>query len=53
MRWFAAQALGNIGTPDGVEPLKEALKDPDEGVRDTAFSALAKVCTKLSIKIYP
>jgi HEAT repeat protein len=49
----AAEALGNIGTPDAIELLKEALKDPDRFVRNIAFSALLKICKKSPISIHP
>lgn len=36
-----------------VDPLLNTLKDPDKFVQDTAFSALAEICKKFPIKIYP
>ncbi len=42
-RCLAAQALGRIGTPSGVEPLTEALLDEDSDVRTDAAEALCKL----------
>lgn len=39
IRWFAAQALGRLGDPRAIEPLRKALSDSNGGVR--LFSALA------------
>ncbi len=42
-RCLAAQALGRLGTPMGVEPLTEALLDEDSDVRTDAAEALSKL----------
>ncbi|MDD1699321.1 MAG: HEAT repeat domain-containing protein [Methanoregula sp.] len=40
VRWVAAIALGNLGSPDAIDPLVRALKDPDRYVRYGAAQAL-------------
>ena len=40
VRWVAALALGNLGSPDAIGPLVKALKDPDRYVRYGAAQAL-------------
>ncbi len=39
-RRHAVMALGKIGDPKAIPPLKNALNDPDEGVRERAEEAL-------------
>ncbi len=43
VRRLACQALARIGSEHGVEPLSQALEDPDESVRMAAQSALAEL----------
>ncbi|WP_220680767.1 HEAT repeat domain-containing protein [Methanofollis formosanus] len=45
VRYLAATALGESGDAEAVGPLKEALTDPDEGVRWAALEALGKIGT--------
>ncbi len=40
VRWVAALALGNLGSPEAINPLVRALKDPDRYVRYGAAQAL-------------
>jgi hypothetical protein len=40
VRWVAALALGSLGSPDAINPLVIALKDPDRYVRYGAAQAL-------------
>ncbi len=40
IRWVAALALGNLGSPEAIIPLVRALKDPDRYVRYGAAQAL-------------
>ncbi|MDD1698058.1 MAG: HEAT repeat domain-containing protein [Methanoregula sp.] len=40
VRWVAALALGNLGSPETINPLVRALKDPDRYVRYGAAQAL-------------
>ena len=40
VRWVAALALGSLGSPDAINPLVRALKDPDRYVRYGAAQAL-------------
>jgi len=42
-RWRAAQSLGQIGHPDALEPLSEALKDEAPVIRFRAAEALGKL----------
>ena len=42
-RWAAATALGRLGDKRAVEPLIEALKDPDSMVRASAANALGLI----------
>ena len=42
----AAQILGNLGDTRAIEPLKKALKDENEDVRETAKIALEKIDLK-------
>ncbi len=41
--WIAAQALGEIGSPEAVAALKEALKHEDADVRRTAARMLDRI----------
>ncbi len=43
VRIAAAHTLGEFGHPDGIEALIEALGDPSNGVRTTAYRALLKM----------
>ena len=43
VRWFAAQALGEIGAPSAVEALTKALNDQNSIVRRNAAEALGKI----------
>lgn len=45
----AAWALGNIGSSAAVQPLREALNDPDTWVRLRAVSALKKMKAKVAV----
>ena len=40
VRWVAALALGNLGSPEAINPLVRALKDPDRYIRYGAAQAL-------------
>jgi hypothetical protein len=40
VRWVAALALGSLGSPEAINPLVRALKDPDRYVRYGAGQAL-------------
>jgi hypothetical protein len=40
VRWVAALALGSLGSPEAINPLVRALKDPDRYVRYGAAQAL-------------
>lgn len=40
LRCQAAEALGQVGNPFAIEPLCEALKDPDPSVRKVVIAAL-------------
>ena len=40
VRWVAAIALGNLGSPDAIDPLNRALKGPDRYVKYGAAQAL-------------
>ena len=40
VRWVAAIALGSLGSPEAIDPLTRALKDPDRYVRYGAAQAL-------------
>jgi len=42
-RYEAAVALGKQGDPEGIEPLEEALFDPEPGVRWVAMEALGAI----------
>jgi HEAT repeat protein len=44
VRWAAANALGNIGSPEAITPLIQALTgDKNESVRRDAAKALGKI----------
>lgn len=43
VREAAAKALGNIGDPTAVDPLRRALRDRETYVQDAAGEALAKI----------
>ena len=43
VRCAAADALGSIGDPRGVEPLVAAMRDPAEPVRQVAAAALVQI----------
>jgi len=49
-RCLAAQALGRIGAPSGVEPLTKALLDEDSDVRTDAAEALSKLVDSRAAK---
>ena len=55
VRWKAAEALGNIGDPRAVEPLKSALKDQgewiEEKVKDEAFASLEEISRRIKMRI--
>ncbi len=40
VRGFSAKALGRVGTPAAIQPLEEAVNDPDGFVRDFAAGSL-------------
>jgi HEAT repeat protein len=40
VRWAAALALGNLGSPDAIDPLTRALRNPDRYVKYGAAQAL-------------
>jgi HEAT repeat protein len=40
IRWVAAIALGSLGSPDAINPLTKALRDPDRYVKYGAAQAL-------------
>ncbi|MHB8052866.1 MAG: HEAT repeat domain-containing protein [Methanoregula sp.] len=44
-RWRAAEALGESGDPEAVEPLIEALRDPFVDVQWLAAKSLGKMAT--------
>jgi len=50
-RLMAAAALGKIGDIRAIEPIKQALNDPDEGVRNMAKTALDELQKKNQKKI--
>ena len=43
VRWYAAEALGDIRDARAVEPLISLLDDPDDTVRRTAVESLGKI----------
>ena len=43
VRWAATRALGQIGDPRGVGPLRTMMRDDEAYVRDAASDALAKL----------
>jgi len=51
VRKNCANALGKIGDESAVVPLKKALKDGDENVRNADFSALEKISRRLGVRI--
>lgn len=50
VRRTAADSLGNIGSPDGVTSLCQALQDADDTVRSHAAEALGKIASDESAK---
>lgn len=42
-RYEAAVALGKLGDPEAIDPLQEALSDPEPGVRWVAMEALGAI----------
>ncbi len=51
VRKRCANALGKIGDESAIAPLKKALKDETENVRNAAFSALEKISRRLGVRI--
>jgi HEAT repeat protein len=43
VRWAVAQLLGDLGARDAIPALRNALDDPDEGVREAAGVALERI----------
>lgn len=50
IRWYAAQALGEIKNPRAVEPLAVALKDKNVYVRAMAAWALGEIKDRRAVK---
>jgi HEAT repeat protein len=43
VRWGAVEALGNIGDPRALDPIRDMLHDKDEYVRRAAEDAIRKI----------
>ncbi|GEM_PF-1058792 len=50
-RWRAARALGEIGDPSCLEPLKEVLKDDDSAIRYHTVIALGELGDRRAIPL--